>query len=493
MLGWKKIEGCCQMASRDQLEWAWVDSCCIDKTSSAELSEAINSMFRWYRDAEVCYAYLSDVWGPLEPGLMMMGDFRSSKWFTRGWTLQELLAPDELKFFNKDWGEIGTKESLREALCQVTGIKHLFNFEDASVAQKMSWAAKRVTTRLEDQAYCLLGIFGVNMPPLYGEGPGAFLRLQLEIMRISNDESLFAWEDDSIESGGLLAPSPKSFRYSTDIISADPPLIERPPYLMTNRGLEIFLYFRELHLEDGYAVRVKPGENRRLAPLNCAREGKELDPLGVAISLGSNAKGNFQRTGCNFIVHDRRWQEGRLVPTAQSPYRFEKVWINQPQMNSGTHSYCCFRIRTLDLNAFGWKMTMRYLLNSELGRWGADADGCVNLKLSNSTGSIMLQGAETCWTGIPMLKVSCTGKNGYVALVLVNTLRPHYFRSDVFGSMRNPTIDKLISNEPTVLTKSVGKGKSLQASVWKEGGSGSRVIFNVKLEVVDELPEDFRI
>jgi hypothetical protein len=104
MLGWKKIEGCCQMASRDQLEWAWVDSCCIDKTSSAELSEAINSMFCWYRDAEVRYAYLSDVSGYMKYTKqgMMTQDFRSSKWFTRGWTLQELLAPDELKFFNED-------------------------------------------------------------------------------------------------------------------------------------------------------------------------------------------------------------------------------------------------------------------------------------------------------------------------------------------------------------------------------------------------------
>jgi hypothetical protein len=339
-----------------------------------------------------------------------------------------------------------------------------------------------------------LGIFGVNMPPLYGEGPGAFLRLQLEIMRISNDESLFAWEDDSIESGGLLAPSPKSFRYSTDIISANPPLIERPPYLMTNRGLEIFLYFRELELEDGYAFRVNPGENQRLAPLNCAREGKELVPLGVTISQGPNAKGNFQRTACNFIAHDGRWwQDCRLVHPAQAPYRFEKVWINQPQINSGTHSYCYFRIRTLDLNALGWEITERYLLNSELGRWGADADGCVNLKLSNSTGSIIFQGAESLYMYIPMLKVSCTGKNGLVALVLVNTLGRHYFRSDVFGHMRNPTFDKLISNEPTVLTKSVGKGKSLQASVWKEGGSGSREIFNVKLEVVDEVPGDLLI
>jgi len=110
----------------------------------------------------------------------------------------------------------------------------------------MSWAAKRETTRLEDQAYCLLGIFGVNMPPLYGEGPNAFFRLQLEIMRISNDESLFAWEDKRVlsqfvTSGGLLAPSPIFFRYSYDIISLAPPRVKRPPYSMTNKGLEISL------------------------------------------------------------------------------------------------------------------------------------------------------------------------------------------------------------------------------------------------------------
>lgn len=101
MAGWKKIEGCCQLALHDKLEWVWIDSCCIDKSSSAELSEAINSMFRWYRDAEVCYTFLSDVSGPLDERRNMAG-FRSSKWFTRGWTLQELLAPDELRFFDKN-------------------------------------------------------------------------------------------------------------------------------------------------------------------------------------------------------------------------------------------------------------------------------------------------------------------------------------------------------------------------------------------------------
>lgn len=393
------------------------------------------------------------------------------------------------------WEEMGTKESLRETLSQVTGIEYLFNFEDASVAQKMSWAAKRVTTRLEDQAYCILGIFGVDMPPLYGERPGAFLRVQLEIMRISNDKSLFAWKDDSIESGGLLAPSPKSFRYATDIISANPSLIERPPYLITNRGLKICLHFRELGLNEEYAFRDSPGENQRLAPLNCAREGKELVPLGVVISQGPNSKGHFQRTGCNFIVHDGEWwRVGKLVQPDQTPNRLEKVWINQPQIYSGTHSYCYFRIRTLDLNAFGWEIKERFLLNSELARWEADTDGCVNLKLSNSTGSITFQGAQGWWGVIPMLKVSCTGENGYVALVLVHRFGEGYFKSDVFSHLRrDPTFDKLISNEPTVLTKLGGHGKSLQASVWKEGGSGSREIFNVKLEEVDEVPEGLRV
>jgi len=117
------------LALRENLEWAWIDSCCIDKTSSSELSEAINSMFRWYRDAEICYAYLSDVFGPLEEASNMAA-FRFSKWFTRGWTLQELLASDELMFFDKDWLPIGTKDELFETISSVTGIKHLFNFED---------------------------------------------------------------------------------------------------------------------------------------------------------------------------------------------------------------------------------------------------------------------------------------------------------------------------------------------------------------------------
>lgn len=122
-------------------------------------------MFRWYRDAEICYAYLSDV-HPNLVGENKEHEFRFSKWFTRGWTLQELIAPSDLMFYDSRWNDIGTKLDLQEIIQSVTGIQHLFNFEDASIAQRMSWASKRETTRIEDMAYCLMGIFGVNMPPL---------------------------------------------------------------------------------------------------------------------------------------------------------------------------------------------------------------------------------------------------------------------------------------------------------------------------------------
>ncbi|KAH9213242.1 heterokaryon incompatibility protein-domain-containing protein, partial [Leptodontidium sp. 2 PMI_412] len=193
--GYLKVQGCCRKAARDGWRYAWVDSCCIDKSSSAELSEAINSMFQWYRGSQVCYAFLSDV----PEGLTIKkhhkkrSKFRKSKWWTRGWTLQELLAPRKVVFYDCGWGEIGTRGYLQGLVHSITGIRDLDNFMQASIARKMSWASKRKTKRVEDQAYCLLGIFNVNMPPLYGEGQKAFERLQLEILKTSDDESIFAW------------------------------------------------------------------------------------------------------------------------------------------------------------------------------------------------------------------------------------------------------------------------------------------------------------
>ncbi|KAI1786352.1 hypothetical protein LXA43DRAFT_1065138 [Ganoderma leucocontextum] len=177
--------------------YIWIDSCCIDKSSSSELSEAINSMYAWYARADVCYAYLADV-PPGDDHQAEGSRFRKSRWFTRGWTLQELIAPVKVDFLSKDWAPIGSKHALVDLVESVADInyKALLKLEplDAfSVAQRFSWAAKRETTREEDRAYSLLGIFDINMPTLYGEGDRAFRRLQEQIMQRIPDQSLFAW------------------------------------------------------------------------------------------------------------------------------------------------------------------------------------------------------------------------------------------------------------------------------------------------------------
>ncbi len=183
-----------------QLDWAWVDTCAIDKRSSAELSEAINCMYKWYKRAHICFAYLSDV----RAGDSISApdsDFMKSRWFTRGWTLQELIAPVKVEFLNEEWKKIATKYNNHVLLERITGIPFTkirksisgFGLTDFSCAQKMSWAASRQTTREEDMAYCLIGLFGIHMPLLYGEGKRAFIRLQEEIVKKWADHTIFAW------------------------------------------------------------------------------------------------------------------------------------------------------------------------------------------------------------------------------------------------------------------------------------------------------------
>lgn len=148
--------------------------------------------------------------------------------------MQELLAPSQVEFFDSDWNRIGTKNSLGTIVLGITGIK-VDEFEEACVAQKMSWASTRETTRIEDKAYSLMGLFGVNMPPLYGEGNKAFLRLQLEILKFSDDESIFAWQDEIDQSGGLFAASPEAFLESGNVYELESK-VARPAYQMTNKG-----------------------------------------------------------------------------------------------------------------------------------------------------------------------------------------------------------------------------------------------------------------
>jgi heterokaryon incompatibility protein (HET) len=208
-LGYRKLLYCANQAKKDGLQYLWMDTCCIDKTSSAELSEAINSMFRWYHDARECYAYLDDISQPLDPPdedwvsvhktTVSMnrrhGDFekdwkvafQQARWFTRGWTLQELIAPKSLSFFSREWQRLGDKNSLGEEIQEITGINREVlqgrSLSHYSVEERFSWAEKRMTTRVEDEAYCLLGIFDVHMPLLYGEGRRAFQRLAEEIAK----------------------------------------------------------------------------------------------------------------------------------------------------------------------------------------------------------------------------------------------------------------------------------------------------------------------
>ena len=213
--GYQKVLQSCEQAQKDGCEWSWVDTCCIDKRSSAELSEAINSMYRWYENAKVCYAYLHDVTDSRLPTASDDERYPTSKgwpeWFSRGWTLQELIAPSNVQFLNKDWQSIGEKWTLAPTLRKITGIpehilRHGLDGNRPCVAQIMSWAAHRTTTRVEDRAYSLMGLLDVM---LYGEGKKAFHRLQLEIIRASNDQSIFAWHSSiGTRPDSMLADDP---------------------------------------------------------------------------------------------------------------------------------------------------------------------------------------------------------------------------------------------------------------------------------------------
>ncbi|PMD38716.1 HET-domain-containing protein [Hyaloscypha variabilis F] len=191
--GYRKIQFCGEQAARDGLQYFWVDSCCINKSNHTELSEAINSMFSWYGNAAKCYVYLSDVStrsdtdDSFSPSLWKLA-FRDSRWFTRAWTLQELIAPHSVEFFSREGERLGDKRSLELSIHEITRIPlEVFRgkpLTQLSVQERMQWAVNRTAKRKEDEAYSLLGIFGLHMPLIYGEGrENAFVRLQEEISR----------------------------------------------------------------------------------------------------------------------------------------------------------------------------------------------------------------------------------------------------------------------------------------------------------------------
>ena len=191
-LGYDKIRFCEEQASRDGLQYIWVDTCCIDKTSSAELQEAINRMFQWYQRATKCYAYLLDVSAKEKNSSAVSArysweaSFRDSRWFTRGWTLQELIAPASVEFFSADRVRLGDRISLEKQISDITAIPidalQGRSLSEFSIDERLAWMEGRNTTVQEDKAYSLFGIFDVQMPLLYGEGKDkAFARLQEEL------------------------------------------------------------------------------------------------------------------------------------------------------------------------------------------------------------------------------------------------------------------------------------------------------------------------
>ena len=350
--GFNKIHNCCAQAQEDGYEWVWIDTCCIDKTSSAELSEAINSMFKWYAESAVCYVYLSDV--PVPNPHFPEKEFRNSRWFTRGWCLQELIAPRHVEFYAAQWTDIGTKESLVDVIHDITGIdkrvlgkgddshdlsflaretKRLFYFQSIThrlsvypAAERMSWASMRQTSRTEDIAYCLLGIFQINMPLLYGEGSKAFYRLQEEIMRHNPDLSLFLWctqrlhsetfmADQTLTEYSALASSPEAFKregfslslqkeckYDELTITAhhlwpDQPEAWRPPQLIGG----------------GLFIQMAVGRSRQTKNCNSLiawtgfkyRRGYvciELLPMGETGALGAHGAKIFGRHGPSRVI-----------------------------------------------------------------------------------------------------------------------------------------------------------------------------------------------
>ncbi|KAK9413992.1 putative HET domain-containing protein [Seiridium unicorne] len=280
--GFGKIRLACELALKARYDYVWVDTCCIDKSSSAELTEAINSMFEWYSKAAICYAYLSD-YSLSDP----TSGLHESQWFTRGWTLQELIAPPEVEFYDQAGQLFGTRDSLRPGISAITGIEEEVLTSNPSrnlesllrsipVARRMSWASRRRTTRKEDIAYCLLGIFSVNMPMLYGEGMRAFTRLQEEIMKDSNDLTLFIWQgcasspDDPnvTEYRGILAHDPSEFARAAEFEPmAD--LKFNPEFSMSNKGVRIQTSLHRAH------------SDRVMLPLNCHPVSNPAQTVGI--------------------------------------------------------------------------------------------------------------------------------------------------------------------------------------------------------------------
>ncbi|KAG2358465.1 heterokaryon incompatibility protein-domain-containing protein [Suillus spraguei] len=387
MKGYAKVEGCCEQARRDGYQYVWIDTCCIDKNSSAALAEAINSMYAWYEDARVCYVYLDDVTDNRDAEIKSA--FAKSEWFTRGWTLQELIAPTSLFFFDSRWREIGSKNSLAELLSSITRVHAdvLARVNAGSDKVMTTRASFSVATKMspEDRAYSLMGIFKVHMPVIYGEGEKkAFFRLQLEIMRTSHDQSIFAWSNPA--AGGRkvgtwpFATYPDYFAKSGNIedVPSDqwircyqkfvgPDIVPRFDFAATNDGLDISLPLRSLmHEPDEF-----------IALLSCRhRVNGEYHMVGIRLRRSVANAERYERID-NHILED--------IVDAREEFTVKQIHISYPLLSDSDHISFFNTSTSLFIQNVGVEEQGFSVIDMEIAPHAVDSSWLASFTYHNST------------------------------------------------------------------------------------------------------------
>lgn len=413
-LNWAKIDGAIEVtqAGQERLNYLWIDSCCIDKTIDSELSESINSMFRWYSEAVVCYTHIADLECQLAASVKKgavnhdsrlsereKNHLRNCKWFTRGWTLQELIAPPRVEFFDKNWTGFGSRNELSDILSDITGIDQEVLQDPVNpmsrrdpgailrrmtVAKRMSWAQSRQTSKTEDIAYSLLGIFDVNMPMLYGEGAKAFIRLQKEIMVSNNDLTLFAWQVMPPEQReksdaspptirGILAESPREFANAGDLLLSDRAKFN-PDFAITNKGLKITTQLRKI-----------PDQREDLfLGLNCYQRGQ--DPSrSIGISVRFRGAAGYVRTRPDLLFAEGN--DGAVLPETSIYIALQQAAESDARVAAAAASLNKQSFRF----SFGGKMYYDILHVSHKEMWHHGSDAFITHGMADFAGCVFFK------------------------------------------------------------------------------------------------------
>ncbi|KAH7913147.1 hypothetical protein BJ138DRAFT_1146676 [Hygrophoropsis aurantiaca] len=335
--GADKLVMFCQKAKEYGCEFAWSDTCCIDKTSSSELDESIRSMFRWYRESYICIAYLGET--------ISLEGLEGDAWFTRGWTLQELLAPSQIKFYKKDWTPLTSVPNDKEdnprsimfPISRITNISimDLCYFTPGmwgySMRERLSWASHRKTTRVEDMAYCLIGIFDINLTVAYGEGRRAFLRLQQAIIENNDSWEIFAWEGEPSPYNSAIASGPECYpkffidgkgiialAWYGDLDTSNKQYSAGDKlFAMTNHGLRIKVLFRKV-----WRVERDPEVETRytlsMSSLEDIVVDVTVDVMGMELDLALSSTYRWGRPCAGLAIGILDYEVGGEVDTSRS-------------------------------------------------------------------------------------------------------------------------------------------------------------------------------